>query len=45
MSSKSSKDEALTLDNLESLLAQDTRIKLAGVDTDGKRTFKKTLFS
>jgi hypothetical protein len=39
MASKSNKDEALTLDNLESQLAKDTRIKLAGVDIDGKRTF------
>ena len=44
MGSKSNKDEALTLDNLESLLAKDTRIKLAGVDIDGKRPFNKTLY-
>ena len=31
------KEEALTLDNLESALSKDTKIKLAGIDIDGKR--------
>lgn len=43
MSSKGSKDEALSIDNLESALAKDTRIKLAGVDIDGKHTFNMVL--
>lgn len=30
-------DEALTLANLEEVLAQDTKIKLAGIDVDGTR--------
>lgn len=43
MSSKGSKDETLSLDNIESALAKDTRIKLAGVDIDGKHTFNMVL--
>lgn len=43
MSSKGSKDEVLSLDNLEASLAKDTRIKLAGVDIDGKHTFNMVL--
>lgn len=39
----SSKDEVLSLDSLESALAKDTRIKLAGVDIDGKHTFNMVL--
>jgi hypothetical protein len=31
------KEEILTLSNLESVLAQDDRVKLAGVDVDGTR--------
>ena len=34
--SKESKDEVVTLDNLDSTLSKDTRVKLAGVDVDGK---------
>jgi hypothetical protein len=34
-SSKGSEIETLTLDNLEEALANDTKIKLAGVDIDG----------
>lgn len=45
MSSKSNKDETISLDSLETTLAKDTRIKLAGVDIDGKRTFNKALAS
>lgn len=36
MGGKDTKDEAVTLDNLESTLSKDTRVKLAGVDVDGK---------
>ena len=31
------KAEKLTLDNVESVLAKDTKIKLAGIDIDGTR--------
>lgn len=34
--------ESLTLDNLESVLAQDTKIKLAGIDVDGTRPYDPT---
>ena len=43
MASKGGKEESLSLDNLESALAKDTRVKLAGVDVDGKRTFNMAL--
>ena len=33
-------NEALTLDNLEAALADDTKIKLAGIDIDGTRPFQ-----
>jgi hypothetical protein len=29
--------ETLTLDNLETVLAKDTKVKLAGIDIDGTR--------
>lgn len=44
MSSKGSKDEVLSLETFESALAKDTRIKLAGVDVDGKHIFNMVLF-
>ncbi len=31
------KEETLTLDNLESALARDNKVKLAGIDIDGTR--------
>ena len=33
------KTEVLTLENLETALAKDKCVKLAGVDIDGKHTF------
>lgn len=44
MTSKKSKDEAISLENVEALLEKDTRIKLAGVDVDGSHTFNMVLF-
>ena len=32
-------DKILTLDQLETELAQDTKVKLAGIDVDGTRSF------
>jgi len=43
MGSKGNKDEVLSLDNLEAALSKDTRVKLAGVDVDGKRTYNMLL--
>lgn len=36
MASKSDKDGALTIEKLEAELSKDNRVKLAGVDIDGK---------
>ncbi len=37
--------ENLTLDELETALAQDTKVKLAGIDIDGMHTLVRSLFT
>lgn len=39
------KEETLTLDNLESALAKDNKVKLAGIDIDGTRLLHQLLYS